>query len=291
MRRRIDFDTSSTRCARSGAPAASRSRRSAPAILGAGCGGLIASTGDPYTGEVLDRALEIVQAVVVLFTPDDLVRLRHDLQADHERDVSGQRTPERALRSRAGVRRHPNRTVIVEYGRLRGLSDLFGRHAVRLERGVPALQDLAARLRTVGCAIKTGGSDWLDTSDFPRAAQPPGRALKVPVFTEPAMATQTPASTGPLARLVGEILDDALGRAAADDVVAHITGCGAIGMSRCADTLSATCREAGARPAASVVRLEHEALFAVRIQRAGGHAAGGHVLMTHVGGAASQRAG
>jgi Predicted nucleotide-binding protein containing TIR-like domain len=43
---------------------------------------------------VLDKAMAIVQAVVVLFTPDDLAQLRTDLldasDGSHERKLSGQ---------------------------------------------------------------------------------------------------------------------------------------------------------------------------------------------------------
>jgi hypothetical protein len=185
-------------------------------------------SGSPYTGAVLDRALEIVQAVVVLFTPDDLVRLRDDLLADHdgpeEREVRGQPRPNVLYEAGLAFGRHPDQTVIVEYGRLRGLSDLFGRHAVRLELGISALQDLAARLRAAGCAVNTDGTAWLDPSAFPDAPDPSRRSLDAPGSALAAPGSELSVGPDPLTRLVDEILESALGSPAAADVVAHVAG-------------------------------------------------------------------
>lgn len=107
-------------------------------------------SGAPYTGQVLDRALQIVQAVVVLFTPDDQARLYPDLlsEADPPAEVElrGQPRPNVLYEASLAFGRRPERTILVELGDLRGVSDLFGRHTVRLERGTAALHDLVERL-------------------------------------------------------------------------------------------------------------------------------------------------
>jgi hypothetical protein len=134
-------------------------------------GQLVNATGSgaPYTGEVLDRALEIVQAVVVLFTPDDEARLRADLAGPAdiaEAELRGQPRPNVLFEAGLAIGRHPTRTLLVELGQLRGLSDLFGRHAVRLGRTAEPLHDLAERLRTAECAVDTSGTHWLDPHRF-----------------------------------------------------------------------------------------------------------------------------
>jgi hypothetical protein len=124
----------------------------------------------PYTGEVLDRALEIAQAVVVLFTPDDDARLRADLlladDGPEERDLRGQPRPNVLYEAGLAMGRHPTRTVIVELGTLRGVSDLFGRHTIRLVGSAGPLHDLAERLRTAGCSVDTSGQHWRDPARF-----------------------------------------------------------------------------------------------------------------------------
>jgi predicted nucleotide-binding protein len=131
---------------------------------------LVAATehGSPYVGQVLDKAMEHVQAVLVFLTPDDVVHLRDDL-ATKPADLVEQHQPRPNVLFEAGLAFgfHPTRTILVEYGDLRGLSDLFGRHAVRLDNGVSALEDLANRLRTAGCEVETSSSTWRDTARFP----------------------------------------------------------------------------------------------------------------------------
>jgi predicted nucleotide-binding protein len=135
-------------------------------------------SGTPYTGEILDKALEQVQAVVVLFTPDDLAKLRGDLvRADdgpEEREARGQPRPNVLFEAGLALGRHPTQTVIVEHGDLRGLSDLAGRHTVRLSRGVPALKDLAGRLQSAGCTVDLEGEAWLDAARFPEPPESEG---------------------------------------------------------------------------------------------------------------------
>lgn len=186
------------------------------------------ASGSPYTGEVLDRAMEIVQAVVVLFTPDDLVRLRDDLlQPDdgpEARTLRGQPRPNVLYEAGLAFGRHRDQTILVEHGELRGLSDLTGRHAVRLSRGVTALHDLAQRLQNAGCKVNTSGEDWLDASRFPNppdlsAYTSAGMSSSGGNAPEPPSADSRPDR---LERLLVEILEAALDGPVAGDVVAEI---------------------------------------------------------------------
>src|SRR5438067_23770 len=82
------------------------------------------SSAAPYVGQVLDEALAIVQAVIVLFTPDDLARLREGLIREddppNERELRGQPRPNVLYEAGLAFGRHPDRTVLVELGPLRG---------------------------------------------------------------------------------------------------------------------------------------------------------------------------
>ncbi len=119
----------------------------------------------PFIGQVLDRAFAQAQAVVVLFTPDEHVRLRKEL---------GTSPPGWRLQSRPNVlfeagmafATHPKRSVLVVLGAQELPSDLAGRHYVRL--GTPsALRDLAQRLEGAGCPVDLSGGGWLDDTRFP----------------------------------------------------------------------------------------------------------------------------
>jgi len=132
--------------------------------------------GSPYTGRVLEVGFSLAQAVVVLLTPDDEARLREPLwgkdEPRHETDLTPQPRPNVLVEAGMALGQHRDRTVIVEMGRLRPISDLFGRHVVRLDNTPQQRKALAQRLETAGCAVNLAGNDWLSVGDFDGALPP-----------------------------------------------------------------------------------------------------------------------
>ncbi len=61
---------------------------------------------------------------------------------------------------------HRDRTIIVTMGNLRPFSDIDGRHVIRLTDSAPKRQELAQRLRTVGCEVNREGSTWLTVGEL-----------------------------------------------------------------------------------------------------------------------------
>lgn len=125
----------------------------------------------PYVGEILDAAFEHATAVVVLMTPDDLVQLRPDLLKSSddatERKLTGQARPNVLFEAGLAFGTHPNRTVLVELGRMRPFSDVGGRHTVRMTGSPTSRHALAARLRKAGCKVETDAKqDWLSAGKF-----------------------------------------------------------------------------------------------------------------------------
>jgi hypothetical protein len=57
--------------------------------------------------------------------------------------------------------KRPDTTVIVEFGKVRPFTDIAGRYVVRLDDTPKQKHRLAERLRAIGCAVDTTGSDWL----------------------------------------------------------------------------------------------------------------------------------
>ena len=82
--------------------------------------------GSPYVGEILDAAFSGAQAVVVLFTPDDEVRLKKQFQANndltHETELTGQARPNVLFEAGMALARNQSRTILVELGTLRPFS-------------------------------------------------------------------------------------------------------------------------------------------------------------------------
>lgn len=118
----------------------------------------------PFIGEVLDKALHDVQAVVAFFTPDEYVTAAG---TDHARGRF-QARPNVLIEAGMALITHPTRTIIAVLGNQELPSDLAGRHYVRLSHtGVQPLHDLAGRLGDAGCDIDLSGSDWLNPDSFP----------------------------------------------------------------------------------------------------------------------------
>lgn len=124
----------------------------------------------PYVGEILDAAFNIATAVVALFTPDDVAKLKEELQdasePPHETDLTGQARPNVLFETGMAMGRDADRTILVELGQLRPFSDVGGRHSVRMSNDSADRQDLANRLKTAGCAVDMTGSDWHRAGDF-----------------------------------------------------------------------------------------------------------------------------
>ncbi|WP_166659065.1 TIR domain-containing protein [Labedaea rhizosphaerae] len=125
---------------------------------------------NPYIGDVVRQGLNMADAAVILFTPDDQVRLRADLLGsddnESERQLYGQARPNVYYEAGIADAIDISRTVLVEVGRVKPFSDAAGRHVVRFD-GSPAKRSaLAQRLQTAGLAADLSGQDWLTAGAF-----------------------------------------------------------------------------------------------------------------------------
>ena len=134
----------------------------------------VEATGEtlPYVGDVVAKGFELAQAVVVLMTPDDEAQLRSVFRepADlpYESKLTGQPRQNVILEAGMALGIDARRTVLVEIGELRPISDLHGRHTVRMDGTIAKRQDLAQRLKVAGCPVQLNGTDWHDAGAFRR---------------------------------------------------------------------------------------------------------------------------
>lgn len=123
----------------------------------------------PYVGEILDAALAIARAVVILLTPDETVSLREEYASgsdDPEVGQAFQARPNVLFEAGLAMGRAPDQTILVQMGNIRPFSDIAGRHVVRLRDTVASRQELALRLQSAGCSIDLSGTDWHEVGDF-----------------------------------------------------------------------------------------------------------------------------
>jgi predicted nucleotide-binding protein len=125
---------------------------------------------NPYTWEIVDKALSEAGAIVVLLTPDDEARLRSHLWSEHESTLEKEYSPQarQNVLFEAGVAygRAPERTVLVQVGSHRPMSDLAGHHILHLDDSPQSRQAVADALQTAGCPVDVTGADWFRSGSF-----------------------------------------------------------------------------------------------------------------------------
>lgn len=125
---------------------------------------------NPHVDDILDAAMGLVQAVVVLFSPDDLAMLRQSLVSKGEKNtegkLQGQPRPNVIFEAGLALGRHPEKTLLVQVGKIRGFSDIAGKHMVRLANDVTKRKDVANRLGKIGCKVDLAGDDWMSAGDL-----------------------------------------------------------------------------------------------------------------------------
>jgi predicted nucleotide-binding protein len=133
---------------------------------------VVALTGKatPYIFEVIKAGFEHAQAIVAVFSPDDIVVLRPEFQnendPEYEKVPRGQARPNVIFEAGMAKALNPDRTLIVEVGRTKPFTDVGGMHTVRLGNSATQRKALAQRLVTAGCSVNMAGTDWLADGDF-----------------------------------------------------------------------------------------------------------------------------
>jgi predicted nucleotide-binding protein len=124
----------------------------------------------PYIGEVLSKAFELARAIVVMFTPDDEVRLKEEFhlsnEPEYERQLTAQSRPNVIFEAGMALGRAEDRTVMVEIGDMRPFTDVLGRHVVRMNNTLVRREELISKLETAGCPVDKTGKAWLEAGDF-----------------------------------------------------------------------------------------------------------------------------
>lgn len=128
----------------------------------------------PYIGDVLEAGFSRAQAAVVLLSGDDLAKLDPSLLSPtdppYERELTPQARPNVLFEAGYALAKYPNRSLIVEFGKLRPFSDVLGKHAVRFQNTADSRNAMASRLESAGCRVNRTGNDWLRAGDFSQAA-------------------------------------------------------------------------------------------------------------------------
>jgi len=121
----------------------------------------------PSILEVIKAGFTTVNAVVVIFSPDDEARPHDRFQHDAEEGtLQGQPRANVLFEAGMAIALFPTRTVFLKIGKMRLLSDLGGLHMIEMDGSWEKRKELARRLRTAGCAVSDDSTAWHKAGDF-----------------------------------------------------------------------------------------------------------------------------
>jgi hypothetical protein len=142
------------------------------------------------------------------------VRLRDEfIDEPLEQLVAHQPRPNVLLEMGMALYKYRDRTVLVELGRMRQVSDLGGIHALRMNNSMEKRRELAERLRDAECEIRMEGTAWQTAGNFDEAIGDDPPTSRIPtVDTE---AERAPNVAGLARRLEAQLEDahDTIGEA------------------------------------------------------------------------------
>jgi hypothetical protein len=113
--------------------------------------------GAPFIGDIVREGIRRAQAIVVLFTPDEMAELAWYLRDDHDEGVDVRRRQSRPnviFEAGMALGLAPTRTILVTLGSDVALfSDIGGIHILHLSNVPEARSDLRRRLVHAGCSV------------------------------------------------------------------------------------------------------------------------------------------
>ena len=125
----------------------------------------------PYIGQILKKAFNSAQVVIVLLTGDDIAYLRKEFIRGNDPEYEKRPMPQARLNVlfEAGMAfgYKSKRTVLVQIGEIKPFSDVAGRHIIVLNNSAEKRKELIDRLKLADCNVDINHKlDWLTTGDF-----------------------------------------------------------------------------------------------------------------------------
>jgi len=115
---------------------------------------VLSNTGEtaPYIGDAIKASLNKVAAVIVVLSPDETVKLKDEFAiSSRELEEGAQPRPNVILEAGMALGMREDKTIILEFGKIRGISDILGRHIIKFDTNFKV--NLLKRLEIAGCLV------------------------------------------------------------------------------------------------------------------------------------------
>lgn len=116
----------------------------------------------PTTYDIVKAGMASAAAIVVIFSPDELAQLDPRLAGGKPTTVEGQPRQNVLIEAGMAFATAPERTILVQAGQTRAISDIDGFNYVKLDGEFDSRQDFVNRLRKAGADLRPG-PNLLDT--------------------------------------------------------------------------------------------------------------------------------
>jgi predicted nucleotide-binding protein len=129
---------------------------------------------NPIVGNIISQAMERVQGVMILFSPDEEAKIRPKFtsQSDEKKGLhlkGFQPRPNVIFEAGLALGAHSDKTILVQVGNVRDISDIAGKHMVHLSDSFADRKRLADRLESkLKFKIDLTGMTWQTIGDFDR---------------------------------------------------------------------------------------------------------------------------
>lgn len=129
---------------------------------------------NPNVGDVIHQAMETVQGVMVLFSPDEEAKLKPKFVTEtdrkrHAHEKGDQPRTNVIFEAGLALGAHSKKTILVQVGHIRDISDIAGKHIVHLSNSVSSRKHLADRLESkLKFKIDLTGEVWQTVGKFDR---------------------------------------------------------------------------------------------------------------------------
>jgi predicted nucleotide-binding protein len=125
---------------------------------------------NPNITKIVKGALKRAQGVLVTFSPDEEARLKAKHRGGGDSaSLQGQSRLNVIFEAGIALGAHPEKTLLIEVGSVRNISDIAGMHIPRLTNDAASRKELAERLRKkLKLKVNTNGDYWLKVGNFTR---------------------------------------------------------------------------------------------------------------------------
>lgn len=126
---------------------------------------------NPNITEIVKTALKSVQGVIVMFSPDEEARLKKKFRSSTDgTKLESQARANVIFEAGIALGTHHEKTLLVEVGNVRKISDIAGMHILHLSNSPSSRKELAQRLKDkLKFKVDTSGNSWLTVGNFDRS--------------------------------------------------------------------------------------------------------------------------